>query len=117
MPSKEEASNSDFSYINFVRNLSEKGETLRVVSEQILSSVREGKVKIAHNSGVSMSTVSLPVNGLSTIFLPNSYSEASAILEAPRILIDLMRSASLYPSNELPELEKRIREELRLTTH
>lgn len=93
-----------FSYLNFVKSLVFKRGIVGDIAESIVADVENGKIYVYNNSHVALSRVSSYKDGRVIIFLPLQYTEDQALVEAPRIIIDILRARkSINISEEMKE--------------
>lgn len=90
--------NSDdpYSYLDFVKSLSKKDGIVAQLTNIFLDCAQNDEIRILPNSHVLTSRLS-PYNSGVTVFLPEEYNDNTAILEAPRIIIDTLRTINKLP--------------------
>ncbi len=98
-----------YSYIDFVKALSEKDGMVAQLANIFLDCAQKGEINILPNSHVLTSRLS-PYNSGVTIFLPEEYDNDMAILEAPRIIIDSLRTINKLP--QIRDIEDLFRKKL-----
>lgn len=95
-----------YPYIDFVKSLSEKDGIVAQLTNIFLDCVQNDEIRILSNSHVLTSRLS-PYDLGVTIFLPEEYDDNTAILEAPRIIVDTLRTINKLP--QIKDIEDQFR--------